>query len=74
MRRRPCSKEKLARGARAHPRLRQPRSALGEEVVAVLARHARVLRNVLVNLLEPRLEHDLARAERVEHVQEVLAG
>jgi hypothetical protein len=67
-----CSVEAGARGRNAHPRLCQSRRALGEKVVAILARHVRVLCNVLVNLPELGLQDDLAGAERIENVQQML--
>ena len=58
----------------AHPCLRQLRRTLGEGLGAVLALHRRVEEDVVVDLAELGLEHDRARLEGVEHVQQILAG
>ena len=60
-------------GGRSRPAAFTRSGAPRAHLLAVLARHQGVLRNVLMNLLQLCLQHDLARAERVEHVQEMLA-
>ena len=57
---------------RAHPCLSEPRRPLSEVAFAVLAGHRRVRLDVPINLAQLGLEHDGARLERVQNVQQVL--